>query len=345
MKNILLKCLSLIFLCLSFINDGRAQDIHFSQFFETPLLRNPALAGIFNGDIRIQGVMRTQWNSVTVPYQTGSFNAEYKLGIGKADDYLTLAGEILYDKAGTVALTATHILPAINYHKSLSAERNMYLSLGFMGGVVQRKLDRSKITTNNQYNGTGYDPTLSNGETFPNAGYSYMDGSAGLSFNSQVGQNADNNLFLGVAYHHFNKSAKVSFYGDPNLELTPKWVFSGGVRMGVSESSYITFDADYSKQGPNTEIIGGALYSYKLDDPADPHYIFHAGAFLRWKDAMIPVIKMEYRPMTISFSYDANVSTLKSASQGRGGLELSISYQKYLDRGNSSKDAVRCPRF
>ena len=49
-----------------------AQDIHFSQFSETPLLRNPALAGIFSGDLRIQAVYRNQWNSVTVPYQTSS---------------------------------------------------------------------------------------------------------------------------------------------------------------------------------------------------------------------------------------------------------------------------------
>lgn len=321
-----------------------SQDIHFSQFFETPLLRNPALAGIFSGDLRIQGVYRTQWNSVTVPYQTGSLNGEYKKPLGKSDDYLTLGGEILYDKAGTVALTATHILPVINYHKSLSSEKNMYLSLGFMGGLVQRKLDRSKITTNSQFNGTNYDPSLSDGETFLNAGYSYLDGSVGLSFNSQIGQTEDNNLFLGLAYHHFNKSAKISFYGN-KIEMLPKIVFSAGVRMGVTDYSFLTFQGDYSKQGGSTETIGGMLYSYKLDDPSNPKYIFHAGAFIRWKDALIPVVKMEYKPMAIALSYDVNVSQLKTASQGRGGFELSISYQTYFDRDNSTKNAVRCTRF
>src|SRR5436305_8270435 len=119
MKNILQKSFFYIFISLTISYSGFSQDIHFSQFFETPLLRNPALAGIFSGDLRIQGVYRTQWNSVTVPYQTGSFNGEYKQPIGKSDDFITLGGEILYDKAGTVALTSTHILPVINYHKSL----------------------------------------------------------------------------------------------------------------------------------------------------------------------------------------------------------------------------------
>src|SRR5215216_1986707 len=106
MKNLLLKFTWGIFFTVIYNLTSFCQDIHFSQFFEAPLLRNPALAGIFSGDLRIQGVYRTQWNSVTVPYQTASLNGEYKLPIGKSDDFLTLGGEILYDKAGTVALTA-----------------------------------------------------------------------------------------------------------------------------------------------------------------------------------------------------------------------------------------------
>src|SRR5829696_6582582 len=138
-------CLLLTAFMLSFAI--RAQDIHFSQFFEAPLLRNPSLAGIFEGDIRVQGVYRDQWNSVTNAYRTGSFNAEYKMPIGRGDDFMTTGLQVLYDKAGTVGLTSTHLLPAINYHKSLSGERTMYLSLGFMGGVVQKRIDYSKITT------------------------------------------------------------------------------------------------------------------------------------------------------------------------------------------------------
>jgi len=322
-----------------------SQDIHFSQFFETPLLRNPALAGIFSGDIRIQAVYRNQWNSITTAYQTGSFNAEYKKPVGKGDDFLTIAGEILYDKAGTVALQSTHILPALNYHKSLSAEKNSYLSLGFMGGWVQRSIDRSKVTTNSQYDGTGFNPGLSDGESFPRNSYSYLDASVGMSFNTQVGENTDNNIYLGVGYHHFNKATKVSFYGNPNYEMIPKWVGSLGVRMNINEYAFFTVLADYSKQGTFTETMAGALYSWKLDDIEAPRYILHAGAFLRWKDALIPVAKLECKPLAISVSYDANISQLNAASKGRGGFELALTYQKYLNRNNTSANAVRCPKF
>lgn len=321
-----------------------SQDIHFSQFYEAPLLRNPSLAGLFSGDIRVQGVYRNQWQSVTVPFQTTSLNAEYKMPVGHGEDFMTIGGQVLYDKAGTVSLTSTHLMPAVNYHKSLSGEKNTYLSLGFMGGLVQRRIDRSKITTNSQYDGSGYNENLADGETFTKPSYSYFDATVGMSFNTQIGDNKDNNFFAGVAYHHFNKPSNVSFYGN-KIGLTPKWVFSGGSRVSASESAYVTFYADYTVQGTNTEMIGGGLFTKKLDDDDDPTYMFSAGGFLRLKDAFIPVAKLDARPLSISVSYDVNVSQLSVASRGRGGFELALSYQKFLDRDNSSKNAVRCPRF
>lgn len=324
---------------------GSAQDIHFSQFFEAPLLRNPALAGLFSGDLRLQTVYRTQWQSVTIPYQTTSINGEFKLGIGKSEDFITIGGQILYDKAGTIALTSTHILPTLNYHKSLSAEKNMYLSLGFMGGMVQRRFDMSKVTTNSQFDGTNYNGNLSNGENLTTPSYSYFDGTAGISFNTQMGQDPENNFFAGIAYHHFNKNAKHSFYSNAPGEMTPKWVYSAGAKMAATDNAYVTVHADYTKQGVYTELIAGAMVTYRLDEAENPRYFIHGGAFMRWKDALIPVAKLEVKPFAISVSYDANISKLSGASNGRGGFEMGLSYQKYLNRDNTSRDAVRCPRF
>jgi len=316
-----------------------AQDIHFSQFFEAPLLRNPSLAGIFTGDIRVQAVYRDQWNSVTTAYKTGSLNAEYKMPVGKGDDFVTTGIQVLYDKAGTVSWVSTHILPALNYHKSLSTETNRYLSLGFMGGPVQRRFDRSKMTTNSMYDGQG------DGETFITPQYTYFDAAVGMSFNTQLNENPENNYFLGLAYHHFTRP-KNSFYRNASAELDPKWVASVGVRFAVTPESYITLQADQSIQGKFRETIAGALYGIKIgDDLENPLYTLHGGAFMRINDALIPVIKLDYRPFSVSLSYDVNLSKLKTSSYGRGGFELGISYVGFLDRNNSSVNAVLCPRF
>lgn len=315
------------------------QDIHFSQFFEAPLLRNPSLAGIFTGDVRVQAVYRDQWNSVTTAYKTASLNGEYKLPLGRSDDFLTMGMQLLQDRAGTVSWTSTHILPALNFHKSLSTESNRYLSLGFMGGPVQRRIDISKMTTNSQYDGQGL------GENIPKPQYTYMDASVGMSYNSQLNSNPDNNLFVGLAYHHFTRP-KNSFYRNSNIELAPKWVGSAGVKFSVTPASYLTIQGDYSVQGKFNEVVAGVLYGIKLNEELDnPKYTIHGGAFLRLNDAFIPVLKVDYRPFSFAFSYDVNISKLKTSSYGRGGFELSVSYVGFLNRVRSTINALHCPKF
>jgi len=325
---------------------ARAQDIHFSQFYETPLLRNPALAGLFTGDYRVQTVFRDQWNSFTDAYRTGSLNAEVKWPVGNGNDYFTTALQVLYDKAGTAALTTTEILPAFNYHKSLSDNKPMFLSLGFMGGLVEKTLDLSKVTTNSQFNGTAYDPALPNGETILTPNIHYLDGSLGISFNTAFGAENANSMYVGFAYHHLNRP-KNSFYKNPTVELDPKIVLSGGVKIGVNDYSYFTLYADYSRQGPSTETIGGVLYSYKLGpDPDNYPYTFTLGTLLRWNDALIPVIKLEMYSFNLGVSYDVNVSRLNTVSNSRGGFELSLSYTGLLDRNRERTPAgFHDPRF
>jgi len=318
---------------------SNAQDVHFSQFFEAPLVRNPSLAGIFDGDVRVQGVYRSQWQSITTPFVTQSVNAEYKMPVGQSNDFVTLGMQILHDKAGTTALTTTNVYPALNYHKALSADKSTYLSMGFMGGLVQRSFDRSKVTTNHTYD-NGVD-----GEGNINPRYAYLDGSAGMSFNSTMGYDEKTTYFLGLAYHHFNKP-KASFYSNSAVSIQPKWVASGGIKFQVNEMSYFTLEADYTKQDIASEVMAGAMFSRKIGyDYDNPLYTVHFGGYMRLNDAFIPVVKLDYHPFSVALSYDINISTLKAVSQYRGGAELSIAYVGFLDRDNSTKNAVMCPHF
>lgn len=330
---------AIIFIGIGYLSFGislKAQDIHFSQFFETPLWRNPSLAGIYKGDIRVQAVYRDQWNSVTNAYKTGSLNAEVKLPIGNSNDFITTGLQVLYDKAGTIGWTSTHVLPVLNYHKSLSYEKNQYLSLGFMGGIVQRRFDPSKVTTNSQYDNGGL------GENFSNTKYNYADGSVGLSYNSTLGENINNNFFVGVAYHHFTKPDN-SFYQNTGIVLQPKLVLSSGFRFGVSDYAYMTIQADHSIQGGFNETIGGVMYGLKIgSDSDDPAYTIHAGGLMRWNDAIIPVVKLDYDPFSVALSYDVNISKLKPSSYGRGGFEISVSFTGFR---KSKGEYLLCPRF
>ena len=318
---------------------GIAQDIHFSQFYEAPLVRNPALAGIFTGNLRVQTLFRDQWNSVTTAYRTFSLSAEYKVPIGKSDDFFTAGLQVLNDRAGTVSWITNQVLPAINYHKSLSKEKNRYLSLGFMAGMVERRFDRTRMTTNSMYNGGG------DGETYLQPKYSYWDASVGMSYNSQLGENSENNFYLGAAYHHLNKP-KASFFGDASVTVTPRWAAQAGVRMAVTPVSYLTIQANGSSQGTYSELLVGALYGMKVGAEEEAaRYILHGGVFLRMQDAIIPVVKVERLPFALSISYDVNISRLRSSSYGRGGLEMGLSFAGFTSQNSTALNAVLCPRF
>ncbi|MBC9930699.1 PorP/SprF family type IX secretion system membrane protein [Chitinophaga qingshengii] len=343
MKRVYKTLLTVI--CFSCGLQLQAQDIHLSQFYETPILRNPALIGIFNGDVRLQAVYRNQWNSVTIPYQTGTMSGEIKFPVGNGNDYVTTGLQLTYDRAGTSKLQSTQIFPAINYHKSLNEDKTSFLSLGFMGGLVQRQFDPTNMTFNNQYNGGRFDPTAPTGEEGKLAlkGYTYLDAGVGLSYNSTIGEEV--NYFIGAAYYHFNRP-KISFYNDKNIELSPKLSFNAGITIPLDERVKLIAHYNQLHQGGYSEYIGGALIGYGLMNAGlESTRAIYGGLFLRWNDAIIPTIKIDMEKFEVAMSYDANISQLRTASQSFGGFEVSLVFKGFLNSRNSTLERINCPKF
>lgn len=340
-------CHNLAFLCVCCLAGSfcQAQDIHLSQFYETPMLRNPALAGIFTGDFRVEAVYRNQWNSITIPYETGALSGEAKFPIGQHNDFLTGGLQLTYDVAGSAHFRTTQVYPTINYHKSLSDERNMYLSVGFMGGFTQRQFDPSKATFDNQYNNGAFDPTAPNGESILKNTYTYPDMATGMSFSSTIGENV--NWFVGASYYHFNHP-KISFLEDKSVELSPKWEYNAGVSAPLGDFGKVIVEYNQLTQGVYSEVMAGGLFGYTLQVASGATTqtdMIYGGFFVRWNDAIIPVVKLELNKYAIGFSYDINVSKLSTASQSFGGYEISFSYIGFFNSLSSSAHKLRCPRF
>ncbi|MCL6524217.1 MAG: PorP/SprF family type IX secretion system membrane protein [Thermoflavifilum sp.] len=322
----------------------RAQDIHLSQFYEAPLLQNPALAGIFTGDYRIQAVYRNQWSSVTVPYQTGALSGEARFPVKNSSDFITVALQFTYDVAGTSHLHASQVMPCINYHKSLSESRSIYLSLGVMGGWVNRQLDPSKLTFDNQYNPDyGFDPNAPSNDQLSVYGYQYLDGAVGMSLNAALSENTY--AFVGVSYYHLNKP-KVSFYNNSRILLQPKWQYHAGVSSTFNERIFLIGEFNHMVQGAYEEtMVGGLAGMGLLRQGLESNIAVYVGGFLRWKDALIPVVKLDMGEYDVAFSYDMNISKLATASETVGGFEISLSWKGFFTNPNSSLNKVKCPRF
>lgn len=341
----LLRICCLLFPLLK-VFDLAAQDIHLSQFFNTPLLRNPALAGIFNGDIRIQAVYRNQWQSIGYPYQTNALSGEYKFHVGTGDDFMTVGGSVFYDEAGIMKLKTLQIMPAINFHKSLSGNKNSYLSGGFMAGYVTRQFDGTNLTFDNQYTGGAYNPSNPTGERFTGLSREFFDIALGLSYNSDFGENGS--YYLGSSLWHFHKPS-YSFL-NAKIQLDPKWQVNGGVRTWLKEQLQLTLEANYLKQGNYSELIGGGMVKYyfnnaMVDDRPISEFSVGGGIFGRLNDAIIPYAQISYNHFDVGVSYDVNTSPLKTASQGRGGFELSLTYRGFAAASANAIPGMRCPRF
>lgn len=320
----------------------QAQDINFSQFYELPLLRNPALAGTYRGDLRITTAFRSQWNSVTVPYKTQALGAELKFGTSQnSNDYLSLGLQMTNDVAGDSKLGKTQVLPVLAFHKSVSADRDAYLSLGFQGGVVQQRFDQSKLKFDDQFVNGAYSSTNPTHDVFSRTNITYWDMGLGMRYSSDFGY--DNAFYVGAAYFHFTQP-KVAFAENYDIRLNKKFVLNAGLTAATSETDRMIFYLDYFKQGGHGQAQGGFLYKHDmLQEDVDYTVSLSAGAFIRWNDAVIPVVKLDYYNVAVGLTYDINISKLNVASKSRGGFEATLSYSNFLNFRNSSAEKVRCP--
>lgn len=341
--------LNKIFCILFFLQcaiDSHAQDIHFSQFYDQPLLRNPALAGIFTGDIRFIAAYRNQWQSVTDPYRTFCLSSEVKLPANflGADDDFTLGLQLTNDIAGTSKFSKTQVLPTLNFHKSLSSEKNSYLSAAIMGGFVQQRFDPTKLILNDQFftNADGsFSIAPTSRQTFDNTTLTYAELSAGISYSSELGNGADYYIGLGV----FNLTKPKLFYDGNQIKLNPKFALNFGLSAPTSDADEFIFYGDYFKQGGHSTLQAGFMFGHDFEIDEGDRKGIRGGLFYRMNDAITPVVQLELSKFTIGASYDANISKLVKASQYREGIEITLSYKTFLNIRNPDLQRTRCPKF
>ncbi|MFN9113364.1 MAG: PorP/SprF family type IX secretion system membrane protein [Bacteroidota bacterium] len=337
MKQSILKIAILLF-----AYTANAQDINFSQFYEMPALRNPALSGIFKGDIRITSIYRSQWRQLLGQNSTTGVGLETKSGINEfTDNFYSLGLVVTNDVAGDAKLGKTQVLPSFAFHKSLSQDRNLFLSAGFMGGIVQQRFDASKLKFDDQFVNGSYSQTNATRQTFTNTNTIYWDMTAGLAISGDLGYKYK--FYLGAAYSHFNQP-KVAFDRNVDVRLNKKIAVNGGLSANVTDYDQLYIYADYFQQGGNTVAQGGMLYKHNLmQQIEEPNYSISVGVFHRLNDAVIPVVKLDYLKVSVGVTYDINISKLSTAAQLRGGAEVTLSYKTFLNTRNSSLDKVRCP--
>jgi type IX secretion system PorP/SprF family membrane protein len=332
------KLFTLFCLCVV-LASANAQDPHFSQFFSSPLTLNPAFTGKFYGTYRVAGNYRNQWPSINNAFTTSTVSADFHILQDKiaSNDTWGLGVVGYNDNSANGAVQFNYASLSTAYHKGLDEDGFNQLGAGFQVTYANMLINTANLKFEDQLTGSGFTGVSS--EVFNSATLksNYIDVNAGLLYNGTTAER--NNFYFGVSMYHINRP-KQSLTGAEYV-LNPRTTFHGGGYFPIGETTTLHVSALQMFQGGASEtMLGGAVQLNATPDAPKPTS-FYFGTWIRFNDAIIPYLGLEYDDFRFGATYDYNSSSLKTASQNRGGIEISLIYT----RRPSTDRPVNCPKF
>ncbi|SFO15530.1 type IX secretion system membrane protein, PorP/SprF family [Chitinophaga sp. YR627] len=340
MKHIL-KHIAGCLMLLAAALEGNAQDLHFSQYFNSPLTTNPANTGFIpDGNYRLGVNYRNQWSSIPVPYKTMSAFGDFQLFRDRLEyGWLGVGGVILRDVAGSGNLTSTKVYGSIAYHQLLG--QSSLLSLGFNVGSASKRVDVSKLTFGDQWNGKFFDAQVPTAEPFSQTSIGYFDMQVGMNY----AYFPTDNIYInaGFSAQHVN-TPRESFY-EGNNQIPRRYIGFLNASIKMSDMVILNPSAYYGRQAGATETVVGGNLAYNLSGDGESQ--LYGGAYYRMKDAAVFLVGYELKSVKIMFSYDATTSSLAQFNGRRGAYEIGIVYTGlYPNRSFSGgRRSVICPSF
>ncbi len=327
-----------IFSFLVLLINANAQDPHFSQFFSSPLTLNPALTGKFDGNLRATGNYRNQWPTINRAFTTTTVSVDFPImrtHISPTDTWGV--GVMGYsDQSANSALKFNYLSVSTAFHKGLDEDGYQQIGAGFQGTYTNMLLDVSNLKFEDQLTPFGF--TGSTGEVFNNTTLknNYFDINAGILY---TGSTTDkNNFYAGVSMYHITRP-KQQFTGTFFL-LNPRTTFHAGGYFPVDNVGTLHLSGLYSTQAQASEAVLGGAMELPVTEGESPTSVYF-GSWVRVGDAVIPYLGLEFSDFRLGVTYDVNMSSLKTASQSRGGIEISLIYIKK----SPGSRGLPCPKY
>jgi type IX secretion system PorP/SprF family membrane protein len=341
-KNKLIAILAIGGLCA--VSSAFSQDLHFSQFMNSPLLTNPANTGFIpGGDYRVGVNYRNQWSSVmSVPYKTMSAFGDVQLFQNRSEDgWLGAGGLVLRDVAGSGNLTSTRVYGSLAYHQML--DLGSLISLGFNVGWANKQINVTNLKFPDQFDGKFFDNKLPTSVALASNNISYLDMQVGLNY----AYFPDENTYLNVGFssHHINRPRESFFDAQPGIDnripVRHTAFINGSFKL--NDQWIVNPNAYFSLQAKSYETVLGMNAHYNLSGDGDN--ILIGGVYYRYKDAVIPMIGIGYKNYTFTFTYDATMSSLRNYNATRGAFEFSLVSQGLFDHFTGNRRDFMCPTF
>ena len=318
-----------------------AQDLHFSQFFNSPLSTNPANTGFIpDADYRLGAHYRNQWSNImSVPYKTISVFADAQLFRDRLENGWLGAGAILLsDEAGSGSLKSTKIYGSLAYHQMLG--NSSLLSAGFNLGWANKRIDQTNLKFPDQFDGKFFDNSLPTSVVLVNNNISYFDMQAGMNY--AYFPSEDIYINAGYSIHHVNRP-KESFFADRSADaiIPMRHIAFANAILKVHPNVIINPNIYFTTQAKAFNLVAGLNANYNLSAIGEAQLI--AGVYYRYNDAVIPMVGLEINNIRFTFSYDATISSLKNYNNYRGASEFNLIKNGFYP-DNVDRQSL-CPKF
>jgi type IX secretion system PorP/SprF family membrane protein len=342
MRNSMKKIFAIVVLisCISMI--AAAQGIHFSQYYNSPMLQNPANTALMSdNDFRLGANYRDQWASVPVPYKTISAFGDCKLFRKEetGSNWMGLGLAFFSDKAGNGDLSLTDIQLSLAYHIQ-TGEISMF-SVGLYGGYIQRSVDYNKLTFDTQWDGFRFNTDMANNEKDNLVKTNYLDAGAGLNY--AYFPNESVYLKFGVGVAHANQPIESFYNGANQIAIRP--LATVDALLGVAENLTLNPSIYYTHERAASELLYGTLLYIYLGGKKESSTDLIFGVFHRWNEAIVGDVGLRVGGLKFTASYDVTMSKLAVDNQRKGAFEFSIIYLGNYGKMSRSYRSTNCPRF
>ncbi len=312
------------------MNKANAQDFHFSQFDNAPLLLNPAHAGVFMGEIRGNSIYRKQWSSISgmsADYRTvaASIDGGLLKRKSKKGNFLGIGGVFLSDKAGDSHFGTTSFNLIGSWIKSISPLQDQFLSLAGQVGYVQRGVSAGGLTWDSNWAFDHIDTSIPGEDLLGTFGF--FDKSIGaMYFNLR---NERRKFHAGVSINHLLKTNVSFIKTDPyKRKLT---LHAGGTFANSASNRVLQPAILITKQGRQIELTAGTYFKYVMKSASvrtglKTETAIAFGVWYRFKDAIIGSVRFDYNNFNLGLGYDFSLSRITKANAFLGGPEISITY-------------------
>ena len=322
-----------------------SQDLHFSQWFNSPLTTNPANTGFIpDADYRVGTNYRNQWSSImNIPYKTMSLWGDAQVFRNRIESgWVGVGGSILRDVAGSGKLTSTKVYGSIAYHQMVGEAH--LLSAGFNVGWANKRISTTDLKFPDQFDGKFFDNQLPTSVVIDNPNINYFDVQAGINY--AFFPTEDLYINGGISAHHLNRPRE-SFFSVPDAgiddRISPRYIAFANASFKMNEMIIINPMAYFTMQAKSSEVVGGANVQYNLS--GDGETLLTGGLYYRPGDALVPMVGFEWKNIKLSFTYDATLSSLKQFNNSRGAYEFALIYHGMYGEYNPGRRQSFCPSF